>query len=399
VHRGKVAVVQRSLLSVVVFLAVLSLVVGGIHYYLWVRLVRAPALSPTWQRSGGVVLLALALLTPLAIGVASALPRRAATWVAGAAYAWMGVAVLLFFLLLAGEALRAVVLGAAAALGQPLDPERRTFLARLIAGSAAALGAVFGGLGAVNALTEIARTHVRIPLRRLPPALSGFRIVQLTDIHIGPTIGGDWLRGVVDQVNALEPDLIAITGDLVDGSVETLRDHVAPLGALRAKHGVFFVTGNHEYYSDANAWIAELDRLGVRVLRNERVAIGDGDASFDLAGVDDMSGGRYLDDHGPDLDAALAGRDPNRELVLLAHQPKQIIKAAAHGVGLQLSGHTHGGQFFPWHFFVGLDQPYLAGLHRHGDAHVYVSRGTGYWGPPMRLAAPAEIAVVELHAA
>lgn len=197
------------------------------------------------------------------------------------------------------------------------------------------------------------------------------------------------------RTNALEPDVIAITGDLVDGTVEDLREHVAPLAGLRAKHGVYFVTGNHEYYSGVDAWIAELSRIGVRVLRNERVEIRVGDDAIDLAGVDDFSA-RRVPGHGPDLKRALEGRDPARELILLAHQPRAIEEASRLGVGLQLSGHTHGGQIWPWTYLVYLQQPYVSGLHRHGDAQVYVSRGTGYWGPPMRLGADAEITKLTL---
>jgi predicted MPP superfamily phosphohydrolase len=255
------------------------------------------------------------------------------------------------------------------------------------------------GMGAATALGAIALARVKVPLRRLPKALSGFRIVQLSDVHIGPTLGRSWLARVVDEVNAADPDVVVITGDLVDGSVADLGADVAPLAKLKARHGVFFVTGNHEYYSGVEEWLAELERLGVRALRNERVSIGDGEHSFDLAGVDDWSARRHGHGHGADLARAVAGRDPSRELVLLAHQPKQIDEAERHGVGLQLSGHTHGGQIFPWGLFVRLDQPYVAGLARQGDTHIYVSRGTGFWGPPMRVAAPPEISVIELMAA
>jgi hypothetical protein len=201
---------------------------------------------------------------------------------------------------------------------------------------------------------------------------------------------------VVEKVNALEADAIVITGDLVDGPLSALREHVAPLADLRAKHGVYFVTGNHEYYAGADEWIAELRSLGIHVLRNERVSLGDGEHSFDLAGVDDWTAARFGSGHGPNLDKALEGRDASRELVLLAHQPKQIREAAEKGVGLQISGHTHGGQIFPWHALVKLDQPYLAGLSKHGDTQIYVSRGTGYWGPPIRVGAPSEITLLEI---
>ena len=179
----------------------------------------------------------------------------------------------------------------------------------------------------------------------------------------------------------------------MDGSVEELGDLVRPLADLVAKDGVYFVTGNHEYYSGAEQWMLFLPSLGVKVLRNERVAIG-GEGGFDLAGVHDWSAGGFSE--APDLGRALRGRDPKRACVLLAHQPKQIAAADEQGVDLQLSGHTHGGQLFPFKYLVGLQQPYVAGLHRHGRAQIYVSSGTGYWGPPMRLLAPAEITRIEL---
>jgi predicted MPP superfamily phosphohydrolase len=243
-----------------------------------------------------------------------------------------------------------------------------------------------------SALGPVAVRRVPVTLSRLPRELDGTTLVQLTDIHLGPTIGRAFIEEIVARTNALNPDIIAITGDLVDGSVADLADAVAPLRALRARHGVFFVTGNHEYFSGAGPWISELSRLGIRCLRNERVSIGQGPASFELAGVDDRSGGRFGEaGHGEDLQKALAGVDPSRELVLLAHQPKSIFQAARFGVGLQVSGHTHGGQIWPFNFIVRLQQPFVAGLHRHGGAQIYVSRGTGYWGPPMRFGAPAEI--------
>jgi predicted MPP superfamily phosphohydrolase len=232
-----------------------------------------------------------------------------------------------------------------------------------------------------------------VAIDRLTKAKSGYRIVQISDVHVGPTIGKEFIEEIVARINALKPDLIAITGDLVDGSVTELEEHVAPLARLTAKDGVFFVTGNHEYYSGADEWIAHLGRLGVRVLRNERVRVG-GDAGFDLAGIDDASSSDS--GHGSDLKRALAGRDDTCACVLLAHQPRGIDLADAMGVDLQLSGHTHGGQMIPWNFLVRLQQPFVAGLHKLARAQIYVSRGTGYWGPPMRLGAPAEITEIEL---
>jgi predicted MPP superfamily phosphohydrolase len=234
---------------------------------------------------------------------------------------------------------------------------------------------------------------VPVRIERLPRALSGLTLAQITDLHVGPTIREKEVRRVVEQTNGLRPDVIAITGDLVDGSVRELGPIIAEIGKLRARHGVYFITGNHEYYAGVGPWMTFLSSLGVRVLHNERVEIGDAGASIDLAGVDDYS-------HGMDLDGALAGRDPDRALVLLAHQPRGIDAAVRAGVDLQLSGHTHGGQIVPFNLLVGAIQPYVRGLHRHveGDraGHIYVSRGTGYWGPPMRLGSPPEIARIVL---
>ena len=386
---------HRSGASLLLFFSIITLVVGGIHYYLWSRLIRAPELGAVWQRRGGYLFVGLALLTPLGLMAGAILPRRIASIASWASYGWMGVSILLLFLLLGSELVRVIIHGYNAVSSAPADPERRLAISRSIAGVVAFAGLGAAVTGTASALGQVALRNVKVPLRRLSPSLSGFRIAQLTDVHIGPTLGKGWLRDVVAHTNAAEPDLIVITGDLVDGSVAALRDDVAPLADLKAKHGVYFVTGNHEYYSGADEWIAELERLGIRVLRNERVAIG-GEDGFDLAGVDDWSSKRFGNGHGPDLARALKGRDPSRELVLLAHQPKQIHEAAAQGVGLQLSGHTHGGQIFPWNFFVRLDQPYVSGLDRHLDTMIYVSRGTGFWGPPMRVGAPSEISLVEL---
>jgi predicted MPP superfamily phosphohydrolase len=391
--------VQRPLLSFILFIAVFSALVGAGHYYLWHRLVRAPELSPSWQRAGTWGLIAGAVMIPVGLFLIPELPRRAGTVLGMIVYGWVGVAMLLVFLLFASEVVRVGVYVVSSALSAPADEGRRTFLSRGIAAVVGVLALGIAGAGTASALGEVAIRSVRVPLRRLSAGMSGFRVVQLTDLHIGPTIGREWLLAIVEQVNAQSPDMVVITGDLVDGSVEALRDHVAPLAGLKSKHGTYFVTGNHEYYSGADAWIAELGRLGVRVLRNERVPIGEGDDVFDLAGVDDWTAKGFGGDHGPNLARALEGRDPKREVILLAHQPKQIREAAALGVGLQISGHTHGGQIFPWTLFVRLDQPYIAGLSLHESTQIYVSRGTGYWGPPMRVGAPAEITVLELTSA
>jgi uncharacterized protein len=250
-----------------------------------------------------------------------------------------------------------------------------------------------------NGTRSVVVKPVDVVLHRLPQSFDGFRIAQITDLHIGPMIDGAWLKKIVDQVNALNVDIIVVTGDLVDGAVADLAPHVAVLAELNAKHGVYFITGNHEYYSGADAWCEHVASLGLRVLRNERVTIArvSGD-SFDLAGVDDWHSHRFAG-QGANLAKALAGRDVNKPVVLLAHQPAAIDEAAQHGVDLQLSGHTHGGQIWPFNYLVYVQQPYSTGLHRHRDTatQIYTSAGTGFWGPPMRLGTRAEISEITLR--
>ena len=232
--------------------------------------------------------------------------------------------------------------------------------------------------------------RVTVPIADLPSDLAGFRILQLSDLHIGPTIRRRFVDAVVDRANALRPDLVAVTGDVADGLVPDLREHVAPLGRLKSPHGTFFVTGNHEYYWDVRGWIAELKRLGLEVLTNEHRIVQHGAGRLLLAGVTDLSAAS-------DPVAAAAGAPPSDVRVLLAHQPRSAFAAQAAGYDLQLSGHTHGGQYFPFNLLVRLFQPFVAGLHRLESMWLYVSRGTGYWGPPLRLGAPAEITLLELQ--
>jgi uncharacterized protein len=399
--------VNRPILSFATFLLISLAILGGMHAYLWVRLVRDPGLPEPWRRLATVLLALLALAVPAGMFAV----RLGSGWVARllplAAFTWLGIAFLLFCAVAALDLARLAAQGVSlvAEWMRPTpdaapDPGRRAFIARAVAGGAvlAAGGATALSLRSATGPAQI--TEVPVRLARLPPALSGLTIAQITDLHVGPTIRAREVRRVVEQTNALRPDVIAITGDLVDGSVRELGEAVSHLRDLRARHGVYFVTGNHEYYSGVREWIAYLDRLGIRVLRNERVVIGDAGASFDLAGVDDFSAARAGGGHGADLTRALAGRDPERSLVLLAHQPRGVPEAVAAGVELQISGHTHGGQLFPFNLLVSAAYPYVRGLYLHQEGerrgHVYVSRGTGYWGPPMRLGSPPEIAKLVL---
>ncbi|MFI2352885.1 metallophosphoesterase [Streptomyces sp. NPDC019443] len=267
---------------------------------------------------------------------------------------------------------------------------RRLFVARVVGGGAAAVALGTVGYGTYGVLRGPRVKRVTVPLGKLPRAAHGFRIAVVSDIHLGPILGRAHSQRIVDTINATSPDLVAIVGDLVDGSVADLGPAAEPLAQLRARHGTFFVTGNHEYFSGAEEWIDHVRELGLRPLRNERVEI----AGFDLAGVNDVAGESEGD--GPDFGKALGDRDRARASVLLAHQPVVIHDAVKQGVDLQLSGHTHGGQLWPGNYLAALANPTVAGLERYGDTQLYVTRGAGAWGPPVRVGATSDITVVQL---
>jgi predicted MPP superfamily phosphohydrolase len=259
------------------------------------------------------------------------------------------------------------------------------------------LAIALSGWGIWSAIRPVEVKRLNVRLKKLPEALHGLRLVQLTDMHVGPTIGRNFVEDIVSKVNGLDADIVAITGDLIDGSVEELGEAVRPLERIRSKHGTYFVTGNHEYYSGADDWLAFLGEIGIRPLRNEHVELGENGASIHVAGVDDWTAHQFGNGHGANMNRALEGRDETKPVVLLAHQPVHFDQAREHGVDLQISGHTHGGQIFPFGFLTRLVQPFVSGLHRRDDSQIYVSSGTGYWGPPMRIAAPSEITLIELE--
>ncbi|MFF4538851.1 metallophosphoesterase [Streptomyces aureus] len=271
-----------------------------------------------------------------------------------------------------------------------VDPSRRLFVSRVVGGAAAAVAMGTVGYGTYGVLRGPRVKRVTVPLAKLPRSAHGFRIAVVSDIHLGPVLGRGFAQKVVDTINATQPDLIAVVGDLVDGSVKNLGPAAAPLAGLRARHGSYFVTGNHEYFSGAEQWVREVRELGIHPLENARTEL----AGFDLAGVNDLQG--ESEGQGPDFGRALGDRDRTRACVLLAHQPVQIHEAVRHGVDLQLSGHTHGGQLWPGNFVAAAANPTVAGLERYGDTQLYVSRGAGAWGPPTRVGAPSDITVVEL---
>ena len=425
-----------TLIGLLGFVTVILVALLLLHGYLWWRLVRSTT-RPGRARQGLTALtVVLGLLPALAVGLRGTLPLDAAAPLDWVAYSWLGIAFYAFLALLVLEPVRLVgrVLlkkrddgfmpsearrvsgrrddgaqregGTAAGRGAIREDRkvtaplpRRMFLARSLAVTAGAVALGTAGTGAYIANSAPVVRRVPITLPRLEPALDGLRIVTFSDAHLSATYGGRRFERLVEIVNGQRPDVVAIVGDLVDGSVDELREDVAPLKDLVSEQGVFFVTGNHEYFVDTRAWLRHLPTLGVDVLHNERVPIRRGTASVDLAGIDDRTAARSgVPGQGADLDAALDGRDDSTPVVLLAHQPVMVEQARAAGVDLQLSGHTHGGQLWPFDYAIRLDQPSVEGYSRHGDTQLYVTSGAGYWGPPMRIGARPEVTVVELRA-
>lgn len=358
-------------------------VLGGLHAYIGWRLLSGLPIGAPGIAVGALLLCLSTLLVPLGLLARFfAIPETLADRLSWAGSLAMG----LFSSVLVLTLLRDVLLLVA---GTPALTTA-TAIGVLVAATLMSL------IGFINARRVARIVQVDIPLADLPAPLHGFTIVQLSDIHVGPTIKRDYVAAIVRHANHLGADVIAITGDVVDGNVAQLAPHTAPLADLRAPHGVFLVTGNHEYYSGAPAWIAEFRRLGLRVLLNEHVVIERGGARLVLAGVTDYSAQAFDPAQRSDPKAALRGSPDGVPRILLAHQPRSALAAEEAGFDLQLSGHTHGGQFWPWNLFVTLQQPFTAGLHRLGRLKIYTSRGTGYWGPPKRFGAPSEISVLRL---
>ncbi|MCT9082911.1 metallophosphoesterase [Streptomyces fulvoviolaceus] len=445
---------------VVIFALVSAVVLalfGALHWYVWRRLIRdTMPKGSLLRRAGSIVFVAGPLLSIGAMTAeGDAVPFLVQRILAWPGYLWMALFLYLLLALLAGEAVRPVLRrwlarrGAGAdprqgalptaqaaeagdsgaeelvSAGEPLSatahrgdsdaargstgpvavldppptpsagtaptgPSRRLFVSRVVGGTAAAVAVGTVGHGTYGVLRGPKVKRLTVPLAKLPRSAHGFRIAVVSDIHIGPVLGRGFSQRVVDTINATQPDLIAVVGDLVDGSVENLAPAVEPLAQLRAPHGTFFVTGNHEYISGAEPWIEKVRDLGLRPLENARTEL----PGFDLAGVNDVRG--EAEGQGPDFGKALGDRDRSRAAVLLAHQPVVIQDAVRHGVDLQLSGHTHGGQLWPGNLIAELANPTVAGLERYGDTQLYVSRGAGAWGPPVRVGAPSDITVVEL---
>jgi uncharacterized protein len=359
------------------------LVLALLHIYVGVRLL--PPFGALTQAAGWVVLAACFWLFPKGFWIrenrapwAMLLP-----WLAAGFFSWLLV-------LTAARDLSLLVSALA------LSPHADASWIRMSALGVMALTPAITLAGFYMARRVAPVVEVEVRLAGLAKELDGFTIAQISDIHVGETIKRNFVDAIVDRVNLLQADMVAITGDLVDGSVPDLAHHTEPLSRLESRHGTYVVTGNHEYYSGAHEWIAELGRLGARVLMNEHVVLDHDGAALTVAGVTDYSAHHFDPSHRSDPHAAVRGAPEHAPKVLLAHQPRSAHFAEPAGYHLQLSGHTHGGQFWPWNFLVRLQQPFTAGLKRLGRMWVYTSRGTGYWGPPMRFWIPSEITLIRL---
>lgn len=378
-----------------------------LHLYVWQRLVRDTMVDRRRRRVAGFVLLGAAGLLMVELLAGPRLPRPYESWLAAPAWVWLG---LLFYLVVVLAVLEVPVLLARLAqrwahrrrtqqvrvpAGDPPDPGRRLVLRRAAAVTASVVAAGVAGYGVTRAYREPSVTRLDVPLPRLDRRADGLRVAVIADIHVGPLYGAGQAERMVRLVNRLDADIITVVGDMVSSEVGKVRQSAAPLRDLRSRYGAYFVTGNHEYYTGHEEWIEAAGDLGLRVLRNERVEIAHRGGVIDLAGVNDHSGTDY--DDPPDYQAALGDRDPSRPVLLLAHQPVQVRDAAAYGVDLQLSGHTHGGQLFPFHYLVRLEQPAVSGLAEVDGTRLYVTRGAGFWGPPMRVGADPEVTLLTLR--
>ncbi|MFG1607055.1 metallophosphoesterase [Actinoplanes sp. NPDC049265] len=410
------------------FVGVALVLVVGLHLYLWKRLVRDPMRPGTGRKVAGLVLLLLALLVPATL----ILVRGGyAKWLAWPGYLWIALMFYLLVTLMVLEVPRLIVrlvwwalgrrdqetgtLHAAHSTGLDTGKEsdeqadraeqsqdddrgvgRRLLLARGAAIFAGLTAASVTGYGVRTALGGPRLDRVRIPLAKLPRAMDGTRLAVVSDIHLGPLTGARHMDRIVEMINSVDADVVCIVGDMVDGSVAELGRFAQPLKDIRSKQGAYFVTGNHEYYSGFQQWIDEVEQLGVKPLRNQRLEIVTRGGAFDLAGVNDLGGSGFGD--APDFDAALGDRDTAKPVILMAHQPVVAHDAARYGVDLQVSGHTHGGQMAPFNYLVKLQQPVVSGYGEVDGVPVYVTNGAGFWGPPVRVGAPPQVTLIELKA-
>jgi predicted MPP superfamily phosphohydrolase len=296
----------------------------------------------------------------------------------------IGIIFLLFCITLIYNILNSVL------IRLPISQQRRDFFKKSLDITSLGAAVALNGKAMYNA-KHIEVQTVDVKLKDLKQS---YLIVQLSDVHIGGLVDATFIKNLVTKVNALKPDLVAITGDLVDVKLEFALPALKELTKLNSTYGTYFCVGNHEYFHGLEAIIKTVKSLGITVLENENLYIGEKGKGFNLAGVYDIFGYR-INQYEPDLVEALKGKDKHSPSILLAHQPRFIDEVF--GVDLMLSGHTHGGQIYPFKYLVKLAQPYISGLHQHDKRlQIYVNKGTGFWGPPMRLGSDSEITLLKL---
>lgn len=392
------------MLRMIIFGLFATSIWAAVHLYLGHRLIHQTRLNPDYRKYAWALVAAHGVLAPIAsfvrrLGARDSWLNDTLTLVS---YIGMGFVVTLLVYILVKDLIHAgVLLVDRLRDHRPDQPnlDRRNLLAGSFNLAAFGLAGVSTAAGYRNAVREPELKEVEVPIEGLPQELDGYTIVQISDVHVGETIKGDFLEALVERTNALKPDLVALTGDLTEGYVKDIGDQVRCIGDLKATDGVCYVTGNHEYYWDGPGWASFVADQGVHVLLNEHRVVERGRAKLVIGGVTDYKAGRILPDHATDPFKAIEGAPEHDFSLLLAHQPTSVYDARKAGWDMQISGHTHGGQFFPWNFFVGLYHEFSAGLGRLGAMWIYVSSGVGYWGPPNRLGAPSELTVIRLKRA
>ena len=314
--------------------------------------------------------------------------------IAWLAYAGLGTVSLLFFVQVGADLL--LLVKSLLAKNHSFDPHRRAFLglsAKTIVGGIAGIGSIWG---MYQALKEPVIKRVEIKIEALPESLKGFRMAQITDLHVGSMITGKFVERVSRKIQKLNADMLFFTGEAADGSVQSYGKHLNSLAEIHPKYGKYFVTGNHEYYSDMNGWLQLIEGLGFKILVNESQNIIVNDATIMITGIPDRSGGHFSSFHKTDMKKAMGGMNSSDLKILLAHQPGDVEHATKYGFDLQLSGHTHGGQYFPFSLLVQMAHPFLKGLHKRDNTWIYINQGTGYWGPPFRIGTEPEITEIVL---
>jgi len=383
----------------IVFLSVSTLIVLSIHYYLWLRLIRDTGLTRFVGNTGTYLFIALAISFPMALFVDKIVSVKYSFPLLWLSYFWIGIMMLLFFLLFSIDMIKIVIYLFNHFIGtgeEIINTQRREFVSAVSATAVSSFVFIASGVGIKNYYSSAIVKKIKVLLTDLPASFKGFNIVQISDLHLGQMMTRQTLEKIVDQVNNLAPDLIAITGDLADGSTKRLLSEALPLKKLKAPKGIYFVTGNHEYYSGVEEWTHAIKKMGIKVLNNENIKIKRGEDFFYLAGVTDHEGKRFGKKHASDFNKTLFNLEKDKKKILLAHQPIAVQKASKFGTDLVLAGHTHGGQIWPFNYFVYLQQPYLKGFYEYQGTKLYVNQGTGCWGPPMRLGSQNEITQIIL---